>query len=198
MKVTNNLSLHLKAIQVDDYWVIVDTNAEIKSMDYFIDLKYNTVMKYFVEGNLLNSSTKIIASINKRIDKSIPVIRFVKKDLDYWKSNAEEDYMSVPISVLRYITELEQAKSSDKKYTEEDIRKTYESGQNNILGQDVFVNRLNQSKLPETIHLEFESLCKQTGVECSSELNKNCQHICSEFKLKTTKTEQGSEIIINI
>ena len=31
----------------------------------------------------------------------------MKKDLNYWKKNAEEDYMKVPISVLRYITELE-------------------------------------------------------------------------------------------
>ena len=33
----------------------------------------------------------------------------MEKDLDYWKKNAEEDYMKVPISVLRYITELEKA-----------------------------------------------------------------------------------------
>lgn len=31
------------------------------------------------------------------------------KDLNYWKNNAEEDYMTTPISVLRYITELEKA-----------------------------------------------------------------------------------------
>ena len=31
------------------------------------------------------------------------------KNLDYWKKNAEEDYMQVPISVLRYISELEEA-----------------------------------------------------------------------------------------
>ena len=30
------------------------------------------------------------------------------KDLDYFKQNAEEDYIKTPISVLRYITELEQ------------------------------------------------------------------------------------------
>ena len=30
------------------------------------------------------------------------------KDLNYWKKNAEEDYMQVPISVLRYISELEE------------------------------------------------------------------------------------------
>lgn len=29
------------------------------------------------------------------------------KDLKYWKKNAEEDYDAVPISVLRYIKELE-------------------------------------------------------------------------------------------
>ena len=29
------------------------------------------------------------------------------KDLNYYKLNAEEDYIKVPISVLRYITELE-------------------------------------------------------------------------------------------
>lgn len=29
------------------------------------------------------------------------------KDLKYWKKNAKEDYASTPISVLRYILELE-------------------------------------------------------------------------------------------
>ena len=32
-----------------------------------------------------------------------------KEDLNYWKANAEEDYLHTPISVLRYITELETA-----------------------------------------------------------------------------------------
>jgi hypothetical protein len=31
----------------------------------------------------------------------------MEKDLKYWQDNAEEDYMTTPISVLRYITELE-------------------------------------------------------------------------------------------
>ena len=30
-----------------------------------------------------------------------------EKDLTYWKNNCEEDYLHTPISVLRYITELE-------------------------------------------------------------------------------------------
>ena len=29
------------------------------------------------------------------------------KDLDYWRNNCEDNYMTTPISVLRYITELE-------------------------------------------------------------------------------------------
>lgn len=31
------------------------------------------------------------------------------KDLEYYKNNAEEDYLTTPISVLRYISELEKA-----------------------------------------------------------------------------------------
>ena len=37
------------------------------------------------------------------IDESLDL-----KDLEYWKNNAEEDYMTTPISVLRYISELEE------------------------------------------------------------------------------------------
>ena len=31
------------------------------------------------------------------------------KGLEYWKNNAEDNYMTTPISVLRYISELEKA-----------------------------------------------------------------------------------------
>jgi len=39
------------------------------------------------------------------------------RDLAYYKANAEEDYLAVPISVLRYISQLEQQENSynDKK-----------------------------------------------------------------------------------
>ena len=39
------------------------------------------------------------------------------KDLAYYRANAEEDYLQVPISVLRYISELE-----EKSYSEEDMK----------------------------------------------------------------------------
>lgn len=38
------------------------------------------------------------------------------KDLAYYRANAEEDYLQVPISVLRYISELE-----EQSYTEQDM-----------------------------------------------------------------------------
>jgi hypothetical protein len=41
----------------------------------------------------------------------------VVKDLEYWRLNAEEDYITTPISVLRYIGELE------KGYSEEEVIK---------------------------------------------------------------------------
>ena len=31
----------------------------------------------------------------------------MEKDLEYWKNNCEDDYLHTPISVLRYIKELE-------------------------------------------------------------------------------------------
>ncbi len=43
------------------------------------------------------------------------------KDLNYWKNNCEEDYIHTPISVLRYISELE--KSSTENETDIDLKK---------------------------------------------------------------------------
>ena len=39
----------------------------------------------------------------------------VVKDLEYWRLNAEEDYITTPISVLRYIGELEKEIESGNK-----------------------------------------------------------------------------------
>jgi hypothetical protein len=36
------------------------------------------------------------------------------KGLAYYKANAEEDYLQVPISVLRYISQLEQEQDKNK------------------------------------------------------------------------------------
>lgn len=46
------------------------------------------------------------------------------KDLNYWKENATEDYMTTPISVLRYITELEKIKEA-KQLTLQGVSNSY-------------------------------------------------------------------------
>jgi hypothetical protein len=42
------------------------------------------------------------------------------KDLAFYKANAEEDYLQVPISVIRYISQLEQ--ELEKRYSEEQVK----------------------------------------------------------------------------
>jgi hypothetical protein len=40
------------------------------------------------------------------------------RTVDYWKQNAEEDYLKTPISVLKYITVLEEQAGEKLKYTD--------------------------------------------------------------------------------
>ena len=47
-----------------------------------------------------------------------------EKDLAYWKANAEENYMTTPISVLRYITELETVLEEKSGNTEQNVPKS--------------------------------------------------------------------------
>lgn len=51
------------------------------------------------------------------------------KDLNYYKNNAEEDYLGVPISVLRYIDKLE--KQQERSYSEEEVLKLLISKEEN-------------------------------------------------------------------
>ena len=41
------------------------------------------------------------------------------KDLNFWRNNCEENYITTPISVLRYISELE--RKQERMYSEEDM-----------------------------------------------------------------------------
>ena len=54
------------------------------------------------------------------------------KDLSYYKANAEENYLAVPISVLRYISELE-----ERMYSEEELKSTFKIGFNIGYGSTV-------------------------------------------------------------
>jgi hypothetical protein len=51
------------------------------------------------------------------------------RDLSYYKANAEEDYLAVPISVLRYISQLEQ---QERSYSEEDLEVAYFEGREGL------------------------------------------------------------------
>lgn len=64
--------------------------------------------------------------------ESIDYERFdgVVRDLEYWKNNAEEDYIATPISVLRYISELE--KEVERRYTEDDVKSAFQDGKDNM------------------------------------------------------------------
>jgi len=71
MKVTNNIFLDLRAIQVDDYWVMVDTKAEIKENNFCIRDFDNSMVKINSQSDHNHyKHFKIVAS-TKFIDKSI-------------------------------------------------------------------------------------------------------------------------------
>lgn len=51
---------------------------------------------------------------NKMKEETLEEVKY----LAYWKNNAEEDYLKVPISVLRYITELEKTMYNEQEVIE--------------------------------------------------------------------------------
>jgi len=53
------------------------------------------------------------------------------RDLEYWKKNAEEDFAKAPISVLRYISELE-IYQEEKTHSKEDMRAAWNSSEQNM------------------------------------------------------------------
>ena len=78
------------------------------------------MMRYDEELGLYNNNTAIGMHTLTDTTTGCNSSRFGKKeivkDLAYWKANAEEDYMKVPISVLRYISELE-----NQMYSQEEV-----------------------------------------------------------------------------
>jgi hypothetical protein len=71
-----------------------------------------------------------------------------EKDINYWKNNCEEDYMTTPISVLRYISELEKFVASTQQetlYTEEQVREAIEMSRDGIFGFKYTTKEIIQS-----------------------------------------------------
>ena len=50
-----------------------------------------------------------------------------EKTIEYYKGNAEEDYLNTPISVLRYITELESLQQKHKEELKEAVINAWNS-----------------------------------------------------------------------
>jgi hypothetical protein len=73
------------------------------------------------------------------------------KTIEHWENNAEEDYLTTPISVLKYITVLEeQAKQMEKElFTEGDVKIAIELANKNI-------NRLSMKWTKEDIIREIK------------------------------------------
>ena len=68
-----------------------------------------------------------------------------EKDITYWKNNCEENYITTPISVLRYISELEKliatSSQTEKKYSKEDLKTAWEESESNFCGLEFGKNR---------------------------------------------------------
>lgn len=94
---------------------------------------YTTVGGGKWKGTVDFLGTDKIRGFEEVIDSTVKV---TSKDLDYWKANAEEDYLKVPISVLRYITELE--KEVTNKYSEEEVKFQANVLLNNLLYKQGF------------------------------------------------------------
>jgi hypothetical protein len=70
------------------------------------------------------------------------------KDLAYYKANAEEDYLAVPISVLRYISQLEQEQDKNKYSDEKEFYK-YMAKQDSWKSVGLIIQEFIQLKLKE-------------------------------------------------
>jgi hypothetical protein len=141
----------LKLAKVDDYWLIVDDESEIKAKDFILFKSGENYNILQIKDNELpynnaKHGLKILAS-SKFIDKSIPMINIIEQsseefDLDNAKKFAKKYFYNLKekypkggqITIDNILSLLEvgvecgykfgkkhQAKSSDKKYTDKQL-----------------------------------------------------------------------------
>lgn len=96
-----------------DNWLQKNGNPEI---DKQVEEEAKNLLKTEIDWSGFPKSTQEKVGYIETKQETLEEV----KDLKYYRANAEEDYMQTPISVLRYITELEQSKN---KYSEEDMKK---------------------------------------------------------------------------
>lgn len=88
----------------------------------------------------------------------------MKKDLEYYKNNAKEDYALVPISVLRYISELEKAQKQGQKFPLDNV--SVSSFVDSVAGKAVYINgkhysnELREMSIPVVEYNELKQLAE--------------------------------------
>ena len=197
---------NIKAIQIDGYFVIVDSKVNINVKDWVIEYQKNDFegelhfinTEYAIDDNIQH---KIIAS-TKRIDAIIPLIVFKEQTVEEyinillndsfvsWNDDETKGYKTACISILKN----NQAKYSDKKYTEANVFDFLNNEDNYTEGElgnsciDVktlknYFKSLNQPKIPDVINLEMEEI-----------------ELIYDYaqRLKTTSTPEGEIIEITI
>jgi len=93
------------AIKKGDLVKVISTRGLDEELYGIIEGETYKVVNLFDDDVYINSGLGDRVMYNSQIEKVKK--KKSKKDLSYWKYNCEENYMTTPISVLRYITELE-------------------------------------------------------------------------------------------
>ena len=206
---------NIKAIQVNDYFVIVDLKAEINSK-----MISQNLTQYYKQNDC---HYKIIAS-TKTINSKIPLIVFKEQSVEELAENYANEHLEIFDHCGIYYNDRQvienavlygynQAKSSNKKYTEEDILKIVKfvelyqtDGSKSLFSKkgttpteelNKFIESLNQPKLPDVFNLEIEKIKGIIIDGISEESIKNAINITVN-KLKTTSTPNGEIIEITI
>ena len=106
----------IKEKDMDKISVIdVVTRADINRGTFYAHYKSVIDVADQISDEILSALLEFLNEFDntRLIENPLPfltnIARFLEKDLEYYRKNAEEDYLTTPISVLRYITEMEQA-----------------------------------------------------------------------------------------
>lgn len=101
-----------------------------------------------------------------------------EKTIEYYKNNAEEDYLRTPISVLRYITELEEMQANKQTcgFCVEPI-----SLDHNNIPESVYNGNIKESDAKQPNQDEFPCVDCLTPAECG-----DCEQCLNELFKKPT------------
>ena len=207
-----------KVITIDDYGVIIDEQAEIKTDDWCLNKNMDTI--YNTSSNIGTQNwSKIIASINKRIDKSIPLIVFKEQSFNNGEVVWIKVFSNWSVGLFigndflknKYlIRESEQGGSN--LYSGNEILK-FESNPNNLSGhelQDVLKQFPNHQSVKynskqyseEDLKLFFHIVSNEAGVYLLGEIDEHSFESCiSKLNKPAIPTEielEVNEICCNI